>query len=584
MRRTRRTATSVICLVLAALCLVGCSTELSSSNGQTAALTTTAATTAAATAVTSAAAATSSAVTTASAGSTSAADAAAEPIEQLEMLRMGEGGTDFPTPWLRGKKGGGSRKHMLIFDSLLEKDDEGLIPWLAESYEIEDDGVTYLFTLRNDILWHDGEKMTAEDVAFTFEYCAKHTPVSSSLDFEDIASVEAVDELTVKIVTKEACATLLENIGKVSIIPKHIWEKVEDPTTYEEDDALVGSGPYILAERKVSESVMIYTANENFWGPTPAAKSLYWMNVSDDVLALEADEIELARGLSAEQVVSFKSKPEFTVENGPAFSGSRLLFNMDSNALLATKEMRQAIYYAFDSQEMLDKLASGIGEISNAGILPPAHIMYNPDVKQYVHNLDKADELLDALGYSEVGSDGIRVNSKGERLSFKLLSSGADSSKLFIEQMERAGIEFVATVTESATAEQMVADAEYEVAIVGHAGLGGDADYLRERYAGGDLGASTTELSSKGYNNQEVISLLKEQRTIIDFDARKEMLYKIQELMAEDVVEIMLYYGYDMTAWRPEVWDGWNYCYDERNYLGSKMSYLFYDQWKEALK
>ena len=89
--------------------------------------------------------------------------------------------------------------------------------------------------------------------------------------------------------------------------------------------------------------------------------------------------------------------------------------------------------------------------------------------------------------------------------------------------------------------------------------MGGDADYLRERYVGGDLGASTTELASKGYDNEEVMQLLEDQRTITDFEERKAMLFKIQELMAEDAVEIMLYYGYDVTAWRPAVWDGWMY-------------------------
>ena len=130
----------------------------------------------------------------------------------------------------------------------------------------------------------------------------------------------------------------------------------------------------------------------------------------------------------------------------PAFSGSRLVFNFDANELLAQKEMRQAIYHALDSQEMIDKLASGVGEVSNAGILPPAHIMYNPDVIQYDYNLEQADALLDELGYSEVGEDGIRVNENGERLSFELLASSSDSSLLFVEQMARAGIEFVVTV------------------------------------------------------------------------------------------------------------------------------------------
>ncbi len=564
MKKYKRLLSAGLCLLLSALILAGCGGTKTGADSPSGA---------------------SASASTPPDNGASPADAGSA-FQQLEMIRMGEGGTDFPTPWLKGNKGGGARKHMLIYDSLLEKDDEGLIPWLAESYEIKEDGVTYFFKLRDNILWHDGEKMTADDVVFTFGYCAKFIPVSSTLDYDDIASVEAVDDLTVKIVTKEACATLLENIGTVSIIPKHIWENVEDPHTYEQPDALVGSGPYILTERKVSESVMIYEAFDDFWGPMPAAKTLYWMNVSDEAAAFEAGEIDIARSLAADEIAIFSDESVYKLVRGPAFSGNRLLFNMEANELLAARELRQAIYYAMDSQEMIDKIGGGIGEVSNAGLLPPAHIMYNPDVKQYEHDLDKADALLDALGYAEVGEDGIRVNENGERLSFELLASEregrVDNAKLFAEQMARAGIEFVVIPMDGATQEEHVSNNEFVTAIVGHAGLGGDADYLRARYAGGELGASTTELSSVGYDNAEVLRLLEEQRTIVDFEKRKEMLYEIQELMAEDVVEIMMYYSYMTSAHRPDVWDGWMYNYDERSVTGCKMSYVVYDQWKDA--
>ena len=460
MKKLKKPLSIFLCILLSVLILAGCGETVIEGDSAAEGDTTTAA-----------AASDDGAVE----GGEDAAATTAIVIEQLDMLRMGEGGTDFPTPWLRGNKGGGSRKHMLIYDSLLEKDDEGIVPWLAESYEIADDGVTYTFKLRDNILWHDGKKMTAEDVVFTFEYCSEFTPVSSSLDFDDIASVEAVDELTVKIVTNEVCATLLENIGKVSIVPKHIWENVEDPHAYEEEDALVGSGPYILTERKVSESVMIYTAYDDFWGPTPAAKTIYWMEVADEAAAFEADEIDIARSLAADEITIFSDESVYKLVQGPAFSGNRLLFNMEANELLATKEMRQAIYYAMDSQEMIDKIGNGIGEFSNAGILPPAHIMYNPDVTKYDYDLEKADALLDALGYSEVGEDGIRVNEDGERLSFELLASNrsgrTENATLFAEQMARAGIEFVVTSMDGSTQEELVANNEFETAIVGHAGL-----------------------------------------------------------------------------------------------------------------
>jgi len=522
--------------------------------------------------------------------STAAAEEAAseETGKQLERLRMGEGGTDFPTPWRRGKKGGGKRKSMLIYDSLLEKDDEGLIPWLAESYEIDEDGMTYVFRLRDNILWHDGEKLTAEDVEFTFEYFAKHIPIRSSLDFEDIVSVEAVDDLTVEIVANKPYATLLANIGLVHIVPKHVWEKVEDPYSYDGEDALVGSGPYILTERRVSENVMVYDAFEDFWGPTPGAKKIYWLNAADRVSAFLAGEIDIARVVSVDERPLFEDKSEYKIVQGPAFSGSRLVFNMDAHELLATKKFRQAVYYAFDSQEVIEKIGSGLGELSNPGILPPAHQLYNPNVKKYDHDIGRADRLLDELGYSRVGDDGIRVNAAGERLSFELYGSQRhgrlDTAKLFAEQMERAGIEFRVVGMDGSVQEERVAQGEFVTAIVGHAGLGNDADYLRERYAGGDLGPSTTELASKGYRNEEVLHLLREQRTITNLDKRKEVVYKIQELMAEDVVEIMMYYSYMTSAHRPAVYDEWMYGFDSRSVTSCKMSYMFYRDWREKQK
>lgn len=505
--------------------------------------------------------------------------------EQLEILRMGEGGTGFPTPWMREKKGGGSRKSMLIYDTLLEKDSEGLVPWLAESYKVEEDGKTYIFKLRDNIVWQDGERMTSEDVAFTFNYSKDFIPVSSALDFEDIDKVEIVDELTVKIVTNEIAATLLENIGGVMIVPKHIWEKVEDPYSYDEKDALVGSGPYILSERKVSEGVFVYKAYDQFWGPKPTTELLYWLGASDTTAAFENNEIDIARTLSVDEIPLFKDESKYKIIQGPAFSGSRLLFNMNANELLSQKEFRQAIYYAFDTNEMIEKIGGGLGEKSNPGILPPAHNMYNPNVKKYDHSLEQSGELLDKLGYSEFDSDGIRMDKKGNRLSLDLLGSERegrfDTAKLFAEQMARVGIELKVNAMDGKIQEEKVAKDDYVLAIVGHAGLGNDADYLRERYAGGDLGTSTTELASTGYRNSQVIQLLKDQRTIIDFNKRKEMVYKIQELMAEDVVEIMMYYSYMTSAHRPEVWDGWMYGFDSRSVTSCKLSYVQYDNWKE---
>lgn len=506
---------------------------------------------------------------------------AKNPSGQVEVLRFGEGDSGYPTPWKRGRKGGGSRKVMLIYDSLLEKDSKGLVPWLAEKYEIQDNGKKYVFTLRENAKWHDGTALTAEDVKFTLEYIKKHPPVESPLDSADIVSINTVGDRVIEITVVQVATTLLEDIGSVLIVPKHVWENVDKPEEYVSDTATIGSGPYTLADYNSSQGTYKYEAFADFWGPTPAAKTLLWFPVSDHVLAFEAGEIDLARGVSVELRSKYEADPQYKVVFGPAFSGNRILFNFNSNPLLASKEFRQAVSYAVDTKELIEKLGRGVGEPSNAGLLPPHHIMYNPKVHQYDVDLKKSAELLAGLGYTQTDANGIRLNEKGEKLSFDLLASEKSlrPAELLREQLLRAGIEFNIKSMDTMVQESNVMEGKFDVAVVGHAGLGYDADYLRERYAMDiSTGGASSVLASKGYKNQELIGLLNTQRTLTNFKERKAMLYKIQEILAEDVPEIMMYYNYDITVYKPATYDGWTHEFDERNYL-AKLSYVLYSQW-----
>ena len=93
---------------------------------------------------------------------------------EVKVIRLEGGDWGYPTPYSHYPRGPGGFKMYLIFDSLLERGREGLIPWLARDYQIKNGGTQYLFTLRKDIKWHDGKSLTAEDIKFSLEYATEH--------------------------------------------------------------------------------------------------------------------------------------------------------------------------------------------------------------------------------------------------------------------------------------------------------------------------------------------------------------------------------------------------------------------------
>lgn len=148
------------------------------------------------------------------------------PDYAVETLKL-EGGTDWgaPNPFLSVSRGPGTAKMRLVFASLLEKDENGDVSWLAEQWSI--DGQDYAFTLFENAVFHDGVPLTTADVAFSLDYFKEHPPVSNPLGIGEDYLVDhytIVDERTIIISVKEPNADTLANLGSFVILPKHVWE------------------------------------------------------------------------------------------------------------------------------------------------------------------------------------------------------------------------------------------------------------------------------------------------------------------------------------------------------------------------
>ncbi|MBP2134409.1 peptide/nickel transport system substrate-binding protein [Methanomicrobium sp. W14] len=493
-----------------------------------------------------------------------------------DVVHLSGGDYGYPQPFTIYPRGPGSSKVRLIFDSLVERDEKGIIPWLAENWTVSEDGREYMFYLRDNVNWQDGEPFTADDVKFTYDYELENVPVSGGIESGIVDRVEVAGPHAVKFVLKEPAATFLYKMTGFLVIPKHIYENVSDPVNYLEPDAVTGTGPYILGEYNKEHGSYRFVSNGNFWGPETAVKTIEFVPVSDSMIAFEQGDIDFT-SVSPDVLDRFSGDSDIRLVEQPAFWGYDFYFNMKKCPALDDKKVRQAFAYAIDRDELVEKIARGAGKSGNLGILPDDHIWYNPDQPAYSYDPQKAEELLKEAGWKDTDGDGV-LDRDGEKLSFVLTvgSGEARIGELLKERLGDVGINIDVRALESKSRDANLNSGDYELLVSGFGGWGQDADYLRTRYSD-ETGSSTAVVSGAavyGYHNDTINELGEEELHETNESERKEIIYEMQKVLAEEVPAIPLYYTTSTDAWRISTYDGWMNMYDHHARTHSKLSYL----------
>lgn len=495
---------------------------------------------------------------------------------EVDVIRLSGGDWGYPTPFAHYPRGPGGFKMCLIFDSLLERDEKGLIAWLAESYGISDDGLTYDFTIRKGVRWHDGKPLTAQDVSFSIMYANTH-PATWSYVFDAIASVEIETDRSIRVRLKKPHAAMLYNIGRTRIIPKHIWEKVDQPKEFTTPEAVIGCGPYRLTGYSKAHGTYRFEAFEAFWGPKQRVRSIEFVPVSEPILAYESGQIDLT-GLSPDVLPRFDKNPAHRIIQSPSFWGYRLLMNMGDVDCLGDVSVRRALAHAIDRQELVEKVARGAAVPGNLSILPPDHVMAAKDIQPYPFDPQRADTLLAEAGYDRTDANGTRLSPNGRPMVLELLCSSREvrMAELIRQRLKAVGIRLTIRSVDGKTRDTRVRGFKYDLAILGHGGWGSDPDYLASRFAGtpSDQSASPSCSSLPGFDPPELIPLLKRQQTESDPQQRRRLITEIQKKLAEQVPEIPLFYTTGYTAYRPAAYDGWMFMFDHHDLTHSKLSYL----------
>lgn len=445
----------------------------------------------------------------------------------------------FPSPWGHYQRGPGYIRMSLIFDTLLWKDEEGFIPALAADWKYDRQEKAYIFTLRDDIYWHDGRKFSAEDVIFTYDYMRNHP--YPWVDLQPIHKVEAAGNNEVKFTLKNEYAPFLAHIAAtMPIIPKHIWENVSEPRTYREPLALIGTGPFKLADYSQEQGTYLYRANENYYGGEVLVDELRFVKTSSQmtVAALTKGEVDAA----AIQPEMVKQLPkEYSVISETGSSNVKLMFNHQKEPL-AQKEFRQALAYALNREELTAKAGRGYGLPGNPWFYTPASSWYSPEAEQYEYNPQKAEEILAELGYELVTASKGREKGfwakDGRLVKLELLCDAnlLRAAEVIKEQLALIGLEIDIKSVESQTRDARVLAWEFDLALNSHGGLGGDPNLFAKFVLAEDFN------SCRYQKNVELQRLIEKQAEQMDEAERQKTVREIQNKLAEEVPFLTLYY------------------------------------------
>ena len=445
---------------------------------------------------------------------------------------------------------------------------------VAESIEWAQDHMSLTIKIRDGIMFSDGKPLTAEDVAFTINVLAQKTWTYYHGYFASVDRAEAVDERTVKIYFKNPDAGFVYNaLAVMNIMPKHIWEPLlnelgDGLAKYSPKipDDLVGSGPFKIVEYKPAQYVK-YVANENYWLGRPFIDELVIVFITEAnvaILAVQKGDVDVYQGWVTPEVV-----PQLLSTPGVALHTytSQTFYHWGLNNLkwpFNISKFRLAMAFAVDREAIVRELLLGYGIPGSPGVVPPVGVQlqwYNPAVENaYYFDLNMTAKLLDELGFVDVDNDGWREAPDGSDFSFEIWPPAYDIIRVraaemiskWLSQIPGGGIKAVVRVADWKTVWPNIRDAKLDSWLLG-SGPGPDISWLFRRFHSRPEGTGNWVR----YANPEVDRLTEELKVTFDFEKRKELAYRIQEILAEDVPVITLYYRKFPIPFRVDRFDGW---------------------------
>lgn len=449
-----------------------------------------------------------------------------------------------------------------------EKGDYG--PILADKFETE--GKVWTYHIRDKAKWSDGKDVTADDVVWTYDAVKKNKSlqVANGESVSNVVKVEAVSPKTVKIYTEAPTAL---HPGILPIVPKHVWEKLDNPAKFTNTKDVVGSGPFVLSEYDQGVSLTL-SANPHYWGGKPGVEKIHWSgfkNTDAMVLALRNGEIDLVSGVSNAQFESLKkakgiktyraeSKHFWNLTINPGWqttSGEKYGTN---NPVLEDKAFRQAIGQVIDRQKLVDRVIGGLGTQGPAMVPPgtPGDFFTELPGVSKKQGVEPAKKALEAAGYT-TNSEGQRLDKNGNPITLRLMYNGSSTSNTAVAEFLESwfgdlGIPLQMKATNwDEMSGSLIPTGDYDMYIDGW-GMSQDPDYMLSINTCATLPdePATRGASQVGMCDPEYDKLFKQQHEELDPAKRKELVTKAQQMIYEYGAVAMLYFDDSLGAYRSD--------------------------------
>ncbi|OPY56986.1 MAG: Bacterial extracellular solute-binding proteins, family 5 Middle [Methanosaeta sp. PtaU1.Bin112] len=359
---------------------------------------------------------------------------------------------------------------------IIYKPDLDIVPGLASSWEIAPDGKSVKFTLVENATWSDGKPVTAEDAAFSLEYWKKNKLYTQGNWYNSyLDHVDIIDNYTVNVVFKEqVAAASLSTIVGTSIIPKHVWEKIEKPKEYDGDNGMVGCGPFIFEKYDRDAQIVYLKANPAYFAGKPSADRIEWhyyRTLDALLLALKKGDIDAqleyynpVPGVYAADLLKSENIKLITVPD--VGLPLHLVFGFRKYPSNIT-EFRQAVSYAIDYQALIDMIAAGYGKVPGKGYSVPQLPGFNPNLPKLEYNATKARDLLNSSGFIDKDGDGFRETPKGTELKIPITVDASRpqevrAAEIIDRELHQIGLNtYVEALSSDATNQKLNVDKDY---------------------------------------------------------------------------------------------------------------------------
>ncbi len=420
----------------------------------------------------------------------------------------------------------------LIFDDLLRRDQHlNVKPALAESWDVPNP-LTYIFHLRHGVKFQDGRPLTSRDVKWTFDSLLQGKVRSTKATvYRFIDHIDTPADYTVVFHLNQPFSALLWNVsdGAIGIVP--YGSTGEEMATHP-----IGSGPFCFVSAQLDRDVVL-ERNNHYWGTEPKLARIRFAVVPDDTTrALElrkgSADVE-SNALTFDMVEALKKDPSLQVLSAPGTIQQYFAFNL-RDPILRDVRVRQAIAYAVDRRPMIQYLWRDYARPA-VSLLPPESWAYDGDVAKYDYDPARARELLDAAGYPAVN---------GVRFHLTMKTSTEETTRLMTavlqQQLRAVGIALDIRTFEFATFYSDVTRGAFQFYSLRWVGGNEDPDIFRYVF---DSSQFPPNGANRGYySNPQVDELIAQAREETDQEKRKQAYDQIQQILAEQLPYINLWY------------------------------------------